>query len=410
MRVLLSTCGSRGDVEPLVALAVRLRELGAEVRMCASPSSADRLAEAGVPHVPVGLAHEGMLLQEGMPPPSAEEEREFAAMAIDMQFDQVPPGAEGCDVVVATGELAHATGVRSVAEKLGIPYFYAAYSPNYLPSSNYHPPEDERTTPGVTDYGVLWAERAQRFTERYGEALNSRRAAIGLAPVADVFRYGYGDRPWLAADPVLAPVDPEIDAVQTGAWILPDERPLPADLEEFLAAGPPPVYVGFGSASGPGLADATRTAIEAIRAKGHRVILSRGWADLVLPDDGADCFGVGEVNLQALFGRVAAALHKGSAGTLHLATRAGIPQLVLPRHTDQPYFAGRVTELGIGVALAERPVPTFDTFSAALTEALSPETRARAKAVADQVRTDGRTAAAELLAEAAGQGRLTVPA
>nr|CAA76553.1 glycosyltransferase [Amycolatopsis balhimycina DSM 5908] len=409
MRVLLSTAGSRGDVEPLLALAVRLQGLGAEVLMCASPASAERLAEVGVPHVPVGLQLDGMLLQEGMPPPSAEDERRLAAMAIDMQFDAVPAAAEGCAAVVATGELAAAAAVRSVAEKLGIPYFYGAYSPNYLASPHYPPPDDERTTPGVTDNGVLWAERAERFAKRYGETLNSRRAAIGLPPVADVFGYGYTEQPWLAADPVLAPLDPDLDAVQTGAWILRDDRPLSPELAAFLAAGSPPVYVGFGSASGPGIEDAAKVAIEAIRALGRRAILSRGWADLVLPDDREDCFAVDEANLQVLFEQSAAVVHHGSAGTEHLATRAGVPQIAIPRHTDQAYYAGRVAELGVGVAL-EGPVPSFAAMSAELATALAPETRARAAEVAGTVRTDGTTMAAELLFQAAEQGKLTVPA
>ncbi|RSM88007.1 glycosyltransferase [Kibdelosporangium aridum] len=407
MRVLLSTAGSRGDVEPLVALAVRLQGLGVEARMCASPASAERLAEVGVPHVPVGLQLEGMLLQEGMPPPSPEEERRLAAKAIDMQFDEVPAAAEGCAAVVAAGELAAAAAVRSVAEMLGIPYFYAAYSPNYLPSPHHAPPEDERTTPGVTDNKVLWDERGQRFAKRYGDTLNSRRASVGLPPVEDVFGYGYSERPWLATDPILAPLPPDFDAVQTGTWILPDERPLSAELEAFLAAGSPPVYLGFGSASGPGIDDAARVAIEAIRAHGRRIVLLSGWADLVRPDDGADCFSVDEVNLQVLFSRAAAAIHHGSAGTEHLATLAGIPQIVIPRHTDQPYYAERVADLGIGVAL-EGPVPTFDAMSAAVATALAPETRARATAVAGTIRTDGAAVAARLLLDAVSREKSAV--
>ncbi|MCS7477856.1 glycosyltransferase [Umezawaea endophytica] len=396
MRVLLSTSGSRGDVEPLVALAVRLRDLGAEVRMCAPPASAERLAEVGVPLVPVGQ-EQRMMLRDGMPPPSPEEERCLLAGGIDVQFDQVPPAAEGCDAVVATGELGAAVAVRSVAEKLGVPYFYAAYSTAYLPSSEYPPPLDEPTEPGVTDNRVLWDQRGRGFRERFGDPVAVRRAAIGLPPVEDIFAYGYTERPWLAADPVLAPLHPDLDAVQTGVWLLPDERPLPSELEAFLAAGPPPVYVGFGSFNGIG--DPATAAVEAIRAQGRRVVLSRGWAEFALPDDRDDCLAVDEVNFQVLFGRVAAVVHHGGAGTTHVATRAGVPQVVIPQYTDQPYYAGRVAELGVGVA-HDGPVPTFDSLSAALVTALAPETRARATAVADTMRTDGTTVAAELLFDA----------
>lgn len=408
MRVLLSVCGTRGDVEIGVALADRLKALGVQTVMCAPPAAEERLAEVGVPHVPVGLPQH-MMLQEGMPPPPPEEEQRLAAMTVEMQFDTVPGAAEGCAAVVAVGDLAAATGARSVAEKLGLPFFYSVPSPVYLASPHLPPAYDEPTTPGVTDIRVLWEERARRFADRYGPTLNRRRAEIGLPPVEDVFGYGHGERPLLAADPVLAPLQPDVDAVQTGAWLLTDERPLPPELEAFLAAGSPPVHIGFGSSSGRGIADAAKVAVEAIRAQGRRVILSRGWTELVLPDEREDCFAIDEVNFQALFRRVAAVIHHGSAGTEHVATRAGVPQLVIPRNTDQPYFAGRVAALGIGVA-HDGPTPTFESLSAALTTVLAPETRARAEAVAGMVLTDGAAAAADLVLAAVGREKPAVPA
>jgi vancomycin aglycone glucosyltransferase len=117
------------------------------------------------------------------------------------------------------------------------------------------------------------------------------------------------------ADPTLAPwrEPADFDVGRTGAWILPDECPLPTELEAFLDAGTPPVYVGFGSMRAP--EDFARVAIEAIRAQGRRALVGHGWADLALIDDRDDCFVVGEVNQQALFGRVAAVVHHGGAGT-----------------------------------------------------------------------------------------------
>ena len=173
-----------------------------------------------------------------------------------------------------------------------------------------------------------------------------------------------------------------------------DERPLPAELEAFLDAGPPPVYVGFGSMRAP--ADIARVAIEAIRAQGRRALVARGWADLAPIDDRDDCFAVGEVNQQALFGRVAAVVHHGGAGTTTTATRAGAPQVVMPQWADQPYWASRVADLGVGVAY-DVQTPTAESLSAALGTVLSPGTRARASAVAGTIRTDGATVAAKLL-------------
>ena len=96
---------------------------------------------------------------------------------------------------------------------------------------------------------------------------------------------------------------------------------------------------------------------EAVRAQGRRVLLGSGWADLALVDDRDDCFLVGEVNQQALFRRVAAAVHHGGAGTTTTAAQAGAPQVIVPQLADQPYWAGRVAELGIGAA-HDGPRPT----------------------------------------------------
>jgi vancomycin aglycone glucosyltransferase len=236
----------------------------------------------------------------------------------------------------------------------------------------------------------------------FAEALNTHRASIGLPGVDDVREYVrdyvLGEQPWLASDPILDPWEqtPGLDVVQTGAWILPDERPLPDALIAFLAAGTPPVYVGFGSMPMCASTEAALVAIEAIRAQGRRAVVARGWADLALIDDRDDCFVVGEVNQQALFTRVAAVVHHGGAGTTTTATRAGAPQAVLPQAADQPYWAGRVAALGIGAA-HDGPTPTVESLSAALTVALDPETRARASTVAATIRTDGAAVAAKLL-------------
>lgn len=112
-------------------------------------------------------------------------------------------------------------------------------------------------------------------------------------------------------------------------------------------------------------------AIEAIRAQGRRALVSHGWADLALIDDRDDCFAVGEVNQQALFGRVAAVVHHGGAGTTTTAAPAGAPQVVVPQAVDQPYWAGRVAELGIGAA-HDGPTPTTECLSDALRTALTP--------------------------------------
>ncbi|MEU9110241.1 glycosyltransferase [Streptomyces sp. NPDC048483] len=408
MRVLLLSYGSRGDVEPMVGLAVQLRELGAEVQMCAPPDFAELLDGFGLPLVPLGTSvrkmASGAITGKKPQPPSSMSQR--AAEMVAATYEPVAAAAEGCDAVVATGLLPAAAAARSVAEKMGIPYVFVAYFPTYLPSPH-HPPlvwPGRPVPPDVTDNRTLWDLNTERLNELFGEAVNTHRASIGLPSADNVRDHVFTDRPWLAADPVLGPwrQPADLDVVQTGAWIRPDERPLPADLEAFLDAGTPPVYVGFGSMPLRDAQDVARAAIDAVRAQGRRALVSRGWADLALTDDQDDCFAVGEVNQQALFRRVAAVVHHGGAGTTTTAARAGAPQVVVPQLADQPYWAGRVAELGIGAA-HDGPTPTTESLSAALKTALTPETRARAQAVAGTVRADGAAVAAKLLLDAIGQ-------
>ncbi|MFF3672582.1 glycosyltransferase [Streptomyces sp. NPDC002120] len=405
MRVLLSAYDSRGGVEPLVGLAVRLQELGAEVRVCAPPDEefAKRLAGVGVEMVPTGQSVRALVTGKTPPSPGGVPRR--AADLVAAFYDNVSAAAEGCDVLVATGLVPAVAGVKAVAEKLDIPYVYASYQPVSLPSPHHPPmPRPGRPLPeDVTDNRELWDRDVEDAQAVFGEAINSHRASIGLPPVDNIRDHVFTDRPWLAADPVLAPWQQpaDLDVVQTGAWVLPDERPLPADLVAFLDAGTPPVYVGFGSIPMRDPEGVARATVEAIRAQGCRVVLSRGWADLALADDADDCFVVGEVNHQALFRRTAAVVHHGGAGTTTTATWSGAPQVVVPQGADQPYFAGRVAELGIGAA-HDGPTPAFESLSAALKTALAPETRARATAVAAAFQADGAMVAAKLLLDTAG--------
>src|SRR5215475_2715991 len=404
MRVLLSTYDSRGGVEPLLGLAARLQQLGAEVLMCAPPDCAERLAEVGVPLVPVGEPVRQVV--HGAKPPSMADVPRRIAELVAAWFDKVTVAAEGCDAVVASGLMPAAASARSIAEKLGIYSVHVSYCPIFLPSPHHpaHPLPGRPLPPDVTDNQTLWDLNAQGYNELYGPALNTHREANGLPQVDNVRAHILGDHPWLAADPILAPwQEPRyLDVVQTGAWFVPDERPLPAGLAAFLDAGPPPVYVSFGSMRAP--EDVARVSIEAIRAHGRRAIVASGWAGLALIDDRDDCFGVGEVNQQALFGRVAAVVHHGGAGTTTTATLAAAPQVVVPQWADQPYFASRVAALGIGAA-HDLHVPTTESLSAALGKALSPETRARATAVARTIRTDGASVAANLLIDAVSRDK-----
>jgi vancomycin aglycone glucosyltransferase len=403
MRVLLSTIGSRGDVQPLVALALQLRVLGQEVRLCVPPDFRDWIDSLGIPVTPIGP--ELRKTTASSPPatpalPSPERRRQLAEATVATQFETIAAAAQGADIIVAATALQIAA--RSVAERMGIPYVFTAYCPTVLPSAHHAPPPlpplpGQAPAPATADNSELWARDAERFNDLFGNALNSHRASMGLAPVGDARGHIFTDRPWLAADPTLGPwPDPADQTVfQTGAWILPDDRPLSAEVETFLDAGEAPVYFGFGSMRAP--QDLGQVMIQTARALGRRAIVSRGWADVSLPvDDEPDCLVIGEVNQQALFKRVAAVVHHGGAGTTTAAALAGAPQVIVPQLYDQHYWAQRVRHLGIGAAHAPG-TPTADSLASALDRTLHPGVAARARSIATAVRTDGTEVAAQRL-------------
>jgi len=403
MRVLLSTIGSRGDVQPLVALASHLQALGHEVRVCVPPDFREWIESIGIPVTPIGpevrqFAASRPMATQPQPPPTPEQRRHLADATVATQFETVTAAAQACDIIVAATALQIAA--RSVAEKMGIPYIFAAYSPIVLPSPHHAPPPlpplAGQAPPPTNDNRELWARDAARFNDFFGAALNARRKSLGLAPVSDVRSHMFTDRPWLAADPALGPwPDPADERIlQTGAWILPDERPLSRELERFLESGEPPIYFGFGSTRAP--QDAGQVMLGAARALGRRAIVSRGWFDVSLVENQADCLSIGEVNVHTLFSRVAAVVHHGGAGTTTAAALAGAPQVVVPDRYDQHYWAQRVHTLGIGAALAPG-APTIDSLAGALERTLQPGVAARARSIAAAVRRDGTQLAAEKL-------------
>ncbi|MEU5152958.1 glycosyltransferase [Glycomyces sp. NPDC021274] len=399
MRVLLSTYGSRGDVEPMAALAVRLRALGATASVCAPPDPefARLLADADVPMVPAGDAVRPLVTGTG--PPQLTDFTARTVAVLTGQFDRIYTAAAGCDAIVATGMFPVAAAARTAADVLGLRYHHVSLQPTLLPSLHHPPPErpGRPLPPGVTGNRELWAHDAASMHALYGESVNRLRAANGLAPLVNVRDHVHTAQPWLATDPVLSPRGPDdFEVVQTGAWILPDKRALTPELEAFLDAGPTPVYIGFGSIPLRPRENFARVAIGAARRHGLRVILASGWAGLAPVDDLEDCLAVDDVNQQALFPRVSAVVHHGGAGTTATAAIAGTPQVVVPQIVDQPYWARRVAELGIGAA---HPGPSLTTRSlaAAIATALTAETRERATATAAMIRTDGAATAAKLL-------------
>ncbi len=391
-KILLSTIGSRGDVQPMLALALEVRALGVAPHFIVPPNFQDWVQALGFECTPIGPDVRKMApVATPAAPPTPERRRELASGSVHEQFRVLGDAAMGCSAIIACGALQIAA--QSIAEIQRIPAPFVAYAPVSLPSPDYPPPRMGPAHPdslGADGNRALWEAEERSWNELFGAALNEEREREGLAPVSNVLRHVITERPWLAADPLLG-ASP--DAM--GAWLLPGNEPLPAALEQFPQGGPPPVYLGFGSMRGA--EGAASLMIGAARALGKRCVVSAGWGDLGPAKAAEDCLAIGDVNHPPLFSRVAAVVHHGGAGTTHTAAMAGVPQVIIPHLYDQPYWARRVRDLGIGVAGPARGQLERDNFELALRNALRPEVARSAGQFAARMQHDGARRAAERL-------------
>ena len=359
MRIALATEGTRGDVHPLIALGASLRAQGHDVVLCCPPDFAEAARAEGLDHRCVGLPVREYLTRRarvlhGRSFGVLREMERYGRTIIEAQFAALPDAVRGADLVVAGGVQVAA---RSAAELCGAPYRYIAYCPAILPSAEHAPaflPIGGRSRRGNR---AAWGLVRAALNATMRRSLNGYRRALGLAPATDLFAHLVGDRFLLAADRALAPLPTDVsfpcDQVPCLHPFDADEA-LPAKLEQFLASGPPPVFLGFGSMTDPDPKGTTAKLVEAVTAAGHRALLASGWAGLgegPLPDG---VLTIGAVSHAALFPRCAAVVHHGGAGTTTTVARAGVPHVVVPHVLDQFYWAGRVTALGIGAVAGRR--------------------------------------------------------
>jgi vancomycin aglycone glucosyltransferase len=390
MKIVLSALGTRGDVQPMLALGLALRRRGHAVRMCAPPDFEDRVIDVGLPFCPVGQdVHEMMtvtcrdVVRKPLAPLRVLDEM------IRSQFDDLRKACEGADVLVGAGIQAAAP---SIAAALEIPYLYAAYCPVVLRSRQHPAPlVASQQLSGAVNLLSWWAcERFFDFVLLSG--LNRERRKLGLGEIRTIYDHLFKTRPTLlATDPILAPppADARDGVVCTGFWYFEDEaelEPLGPELLAFLDAGAPPVYVGFGSMPSEDPERLTRQVVAAVKASGQRAILHRGWAGLGDVDLPEEIFLAGAVSHPKLFPRLAAVVHHGGAGTTANALRAGVPQVVVPHIVDQFYWASHVRRLGVGLpAPAMRKLDPEQLGRAIRTAAQSAGLRDRAREIAVQI-------------------------
>jgi vancomycin aglycone glucosyltransferase len=342
----------------MLALALALRERGHAPVLAATPIFASEAKAFDLPFVPVGIDVQQLM----------KEHREaigshFSMQAVRLlnkvigeelrlQLDGLVPLTPGFDCVVTGGANLAA---RTAAEAAGVPFHYIAYTPQILPSA-YHGPIMLPLT-GTPRWFNRLAWRGMRwfYNPLILPLLNERRRALGLAPVQDSVTHLFpAEHALVATDPEIFPLPPDLTAPQIGSFCLTDERPLPAELERFLAAGEPPVYLGFGSMPDSRPEQTTRLMAEAVKRVGCRAVLSSGWAGLGAAELGPDIHTVGPVSHWRLFPRLAGVVHHGGAGTTAATARAGVPHVVVPHAFDQFLLARRVAQAHLGVALPRR--------------------------------------------------------
>ncbi|WP_167132879.1 glycosyltransferase [Paramicrobacterium chengjingii] len=387
MDALLVTTGSRGDVEPFVALARGLADAGHSPTL-AAPARFRALAEAhdvaffavddSLFELQDTLAHKGTFAALTGAARAKSALKLFLADVADLASD-------ANDVVVY-----HPKTLASplVAERLGVPSIAVQLIPLYQPTTAFPSPLLSVPVPRAMNR-VSWRLSSAIEAPWRGMLRTLHRDRLGLStPVV-----GIADR--VAADGALnawsshllpAPADWPASAAPLGFWRLPASSESPAPkLVEFLNDGEPPVYVGFGSmvSKHP---DAVGAAIrDALRRIGRRGVVVTGAGAVELEGDDS-ILVLDHVSHDWLLPRTAVAVHHGGVGTVGAALSAGVPQVIRPFLGDQQFWAKRVVEIGAGVRLRQL---TAESLVEAIVAAESCAPRARAHADSIRGNTDG---------------------
>jgi UDP:flavonoid glycosyltransferase YjiC (YdhE family) len=400
MTILIVAGGTRGDVQPMLALALELRRRGHQVRFGAAPNFEGWIRQHQLPFRAVGRDIQAFLASTGTDISAA-----LASLKGDLRREYVVVGEESAGADVIVGASVTCAGV-SWAEKRGVPYLYFVFSPSLIPSRHHPSPTCPWLhLPRFANRLSWWGVRLL-WNRLFRRVLDEERATLGLGPVRDTWSHIQDAPLVVACDPALARPAPDAPprVMQPGPLLLAESSPLPPELERFLGAGPPPVYLGFGSMPDRRPARTTALVLQALARAGTRAVLARGWAGLGAQAAGPDLFVVDSVPHAALFPRVAAVVHHGGSGTTTAAARAGVPQLVIPHLLDQFFWGERVRTLELG----PEPIPHRRLSAARLSRALracldQPRYAERARALVPRLTGDGLAAAADLV-EAAARG------
>ncbi|MEZ2221792.1 glycosyltransferase [Rhizobium sp. RCC_161_2] len=404
MRIVIFTIGTEGDVRPLVALALGLRQGGHQVRIATDPSCADLVRENDIDYACLNgdflawMRSDQRTMERGLASFAimAEARRRLLAMAVDWA-EQGRAAAQGADLLIGNGMVYYLAA--SLGERLGVPVVESQLMPT-LPSHTSPPlplPPWMYRLPGFANKAFGHAARLlvwKTLKPAYNEIV---RPALGLpayprfAPFQDKFLNHprlFGFSPTLIEPSASWPEQ----TLVTGPWYLESrEKWQPSEaLMQFLESGPPLIYVGFGSMLNHDASGFTDKVLAAIKMTGKRAVLATGWGGLNAKADfdSSTIFALERAPHDWLLPRMALAVHHGGAGTTAAAARAGIPSVVTPVFGDQPFWAARLEHLGVAPRALPREKLTADTLAAAILAADAPQLRASAKKLAEKLEAE----------------------
>jgi len=348
MRILLVSHGTRGDVQPIVALGVALKARGHLVQLVAPANFLTWVRGHGLDMQSDGIDVEALLRSSASGLQSLSWQMRYLLDATPLLFEPVARASEGCDLIVCAGIQFAAA---SVAQWRNVPYAHVVFCPCATPNSATPPPNVHTQTLPRWINRLLWQAGGPLADLALRAPINRGRASLGLKALDNPISQILNGRTILAADPDLGPLphDAPKGAMTTDAWVLEEPGALDARVEAFLQQGPAPIYIGFGSMIAPRACELVVQAVAAARAIGRRAVIAGGWAALQAHiQEADDVITLDNVPHSLIFPRVAAAVHHGGAGTTTAAARAGVPQILLPHILDQYYWAHRVEVLGLG--------------------------------------------------------------
>lgn len=419
MHIFLATVGTRGDVQPFVALGKGLLQAGHQVTVCTSERFERFVRKQGLGYG--YMANDLLDLMDSQAGKQAMEEtvgvfgfvkstikllKKAKSINRALILDSWLAAQEAQpDLIIYHPKML--SGVH-LAEKLRVPVMMGFYLPLVIPTREMPAAGLPNLKLGGLYNRLTYALVHKGFTTYNGVVEEFRKEKLGLP------RFPKSSGVLKTADgtpiPVLHAFSPSLipppsdwpaHAHTTGFWFLDkdDNWQPPEDLVSFLEAGPPPVYVGFGSISGKNPEKTTRIVVDAIQEAGLRAILATGWGGLqaeALPDT---MFKLEKAPHDWLFPRMAAVVHHGGAGTTAAGLRAGRPTVICPFFGDQPFWGKTVHTLGVGT----KPIPqkklTVQKLAAALREVTSSETmRKKAEELGKQIQAeDGVQRAIEVI-------------